>query len=108
MGYAIRNDKQGWRTVESQADCNPDETYSEIQPEPIAPDPAVDVRIKRDQLLNDTQWLVQRHRDQTEIGEPTTLTLDQYKALMTYRQALRDVPTQSGFPNNIVWPSYPL
>ena len=25
----------------------------------------------------------------------------------TYRQALRDVPSQAGFPNTIVWPTEP-
>lgn len=108
MGYAVRNDKQGWRAINSEADCTADEIYSETQPAPISPDLSVEVRLKRDQLLSDTQWLIQRHRDQIEVSEPTTLTADQYKALLTYRQALRDVPTQSGFPNNIVWPSHPL
>ena len=25
----------------------------------------------------------------------------------TYRQALRDVPTQAGFPGNVTWPTKP-
>ena len=25
----------------------------------------------------------------------------------TYRQALRDVPTQEGFPNTVTWPTKP-
>ena len=28
-------------------------------------------------------------------------------AMETYRQALRDVPAQSGFPNTITWPTEP-
>ncbi len=24
-----------------------------------------------------------------------------------YRQALRDVPNQSGFPTDVIWPTYP-
>ena len=28
-------------------------------------------------------------------------------AMKTYRQALRDVPAQSGFPDNITWPTKP-
>lgn len=28
-------------------------------------------------------------------------------AWRTYRQALRDVPAQSGFPTNVTWPSEP-
>lgn len=79
-----------------------------INPQPTTEDLANQARNKRDSLIEETQWLVQRHRDQIEVAEPTTLTSDQYKALLTYRQDLRDVPTQSGFPSNIVWPSYPL
>ena len=107
MGYAIRNDLQGCRAVNSEADCTADEHYSDEPLIPV-PDLAAQARIKRDQLVDDTQWLVQRHRDQIEVTEPTTLTADQYKGLLAYRQALRDVPAQTGFPDNIVWPSYPL
>ena len=108
MSYAVRNDGLGWRAVNSEADYTADETFSETQPAPISPDISIEIRLKRDQLLSDTQWLVQRHRDQIEVAEPTTLTSDQYKALLTYRQALRDVPTQTGFPDDIIFPKYPL
>lgn len=38
------------------------------------------------------------------------LSVEQQEALKVYRQALLDVPQQSGFPvlANIVWPVYPL
>lgn len=29
-------------------------------------------------------------------------------AIVSYRQQLRDLPEQSGFPNNIVWPEQPF
>ncbi|BBH11692.1 phage tail assembly chaperone [Chromobacterium haemolyticum] len=64
-------------------------------------------RTQRDLLLVNTQWLVQRHRDQLEIGTATTLSADQFKELQTYRQALRDVPAQKGFPASITWPAVP-
>lgn len=32
MGYAVRNDGLGWRSVNSQADCTISETYSLTQP----------------------------------------------------------------------------
>lgn len=35
------------------------------------------------------------------------LTAEQKAAWATYRQALRDVPAQAGFPDNIVWPEQP-
>ena len=36
------------------------------------------------------------------------LTSDQHAAWAAYRQALLDVTTQSGFPNDVVWPTKPL
>lgn len=33
------------------------------------------------------------------------LTADQQQALADYRQALLDVPSQSGFPHDVVWPT---
>lgn len=36
-GYAVRKDGQGWRAVNSAADCTADENFSEVQPGPIVP-----------------------------------------------------------------------
>ena len=33
---------------------------------------------------------------------------DMSEAMTTYRQALRDVPAQAGFPNEINWPTEPV
>jgi hypothetical protein len=52
------------------------------------------VRNHRDQLLQSTDW--QALSDNT-MGE----------AMTTYRQALRDVPDQDGFPFSVVWPTKP-
>lgn len=108
MSYAVKKDGSGWRSIESEADLLEDETYSKTQPDPITADLALQVRVNRDALLTNSQWLIQRHRDQIEVSEPTTLTTDQYKALLKYRQDLRDVPTQTGFPDDIIFPKYPL
>ena len=51
-------------------------------------------RAKRDRLLVDTDWRAS-----------SDLTLSTEWA--TYRQALRDVPGQSGFPQTITWPTKP-
>lgn len=65
---------------------------------PVLIDPALppvtwdSVRARRDWLLTDTQWLVDRHRDQTDAGSPTALTAPEMAALLTWRQALRDLP----------------
>ncbi|WP_407059061.1 phage tail assembly chaperone [Ralstonia syzygii subsp. celebesensis] len=81
---------------------------------PIAVDPppptvegrAASLRAQRDQLLDDTQWMVVRHRDQVEADLATSLSADQFKRLLAYRQALRDLPAQVGFPD-VAMPELP-
>jgi len=55
------------------------------------------IRSQRDVLLNKTDWMVTKA---LETGVPVT---DAWK---NYRQALRDVPTQSDV-DNINWPTEP-
>lgn len=56
------------------------------------------VRSSRDAKLAECDWLVIKS---VETG--VALAAD----WAAYRQALRDVPTQAGFPHNITWPSKP-
>ena len=55
-------------------------------------------RAQRDKLLAATDWTVLP--DSPLDGTSQT-------ALKTYRQALRDVPQQDGFPGTITWPEMP-
>ena len=55
-----------------------------------------EVRILRNAKIAETDW-----SQLDDIPEATKLL---YK---TYRQALRDITTQSGFPFNVVWPDKP-
>tara|TARA_B100000963_G_C22605303_1_gene662192 strand:- start:39 stop:320 length:282 start_codon:yes stop_codon:yes gene_type:complete len=55
------------------------------------------VRNARNRLLRQTDWVV------TKASETGVAVSDDWK---TYRQALRDVPTQSD-PDNITWPTKP-
>ena len=55
------------------------------------------IRSQRDVLLNKTDWMVTKA---LETGVPVT---DAWK---NYRQALRDIPTQSDV-DNINWPTEP-
>jgi len=57
-----------------------------------------EIRAERDAKLGETDWLVTRA---TETGEPVP------SEWAAYRQALRDVPQQDGFPENIIWPEEP-
>jgi hypothetical protein len=54
----------------------------------------VDVRNQRDSLLASTDWMALS--DVTMSSEMTT-----------YRQALRDLPSQDGFPSSVTWPTKP-
>lgn len=45
--------------------------------------------------------------DWTQIPN-NPLTLEQQAAWATYRQELRDIPQQSGYPLNVVWPVAPV
>lgn len=62
----------------------------------VEPAPTADqVRAERDALLAASDW--------TQVADAP---VDQ-AAWATYRQALRDVPSQIGFPENVDWPSEP-
>lgn len=75
-------------------------------PAPTTKQLAAQARATRDAKLSATTWLVERHRDEKETGT-TTLTAQEYADLLAYRQALRDVPQQAGFPADVVWPQRP-
>jgi len=65
------------------------------------------VKQKRDKLINEVLWMLDRHRNQKEFGLPTTLTDTQAAEIAQYIQDLRDVPQQTGFPFDVVWPTKP-
>lgn len=67
-------------------------------PEPTTEEIAAQVRAKRDALLAETDFLMM---PDYPLGE------EDATALKTYRQGLRDVPTQEGFPTEITWPNFP-
>jgi hypothetical protein len=56
---------------------------------------AKSIRNSRTEKLKDSDW--------TQIADSTA----DKTAWATYRQALRDVPTQAGFPWDITWPDAP-
>ena len=76
-----------WYTKYSVADMD-DETKAVIDAEQ-----AKSVRTTRDEKLKDSDW--------TQIADAPV----DKAAWATYRQALRDVPTQLGFPWEVTWPT---
>jgi len=73
-------------------------------PAPTAAELAARVRVHRDDLFAASDWLVSRHREQIDAGAPTSLTAEQFAAVLAYRQELRDVSSQARFPGAVNWP----
>ena len=59
---------------------------------------AEEARAQRDKLLADTDW--------TQVLD-APIDADTREAYRAYRQALRDIPEQEGFPRDITWPELP-
>lgn len=66
-------------------------------PPPSGPRVA-EIRARRDALLAAS--------DRTQLLD-TQLSPEQRQAWATYRQALRDLPAQPGFPSSVTWPVAP-
>jgi len=80
-----------------------------MPPPPVYPELiAARARSTRNELLAAIDWFGYRHRDQIDRGDSTSLSTTKYSEYLTYRQALRDMPTQSGFPLSIEWPGSPI
>jgi hypothetical protein len=56
------------------------------------------IRQKRDHLLQGCDWVVTKS---SELGTPVPA------AWLQYRQDLRDLPSQAGFPYSVEWPTLP-
>lgn len=61
----------------------------------------------RDAELAARQWLRERHRDEQDLGRPTTLSNEQFIELLAYLQALRDWPQSEAFPDTLQRPQPP-
>lgn len=70
----------------------------EPTPEEIKEQKANEVRYKRDSLISKTDYL---------LTPDYPISKEQLTEVKAYRQALRDVPEQSGFPENVAWPEIP-
>jgi hypothetical protein len=73
-----------------------EETIRELTAEEVAATQPTEasVRSLRDEILAQTDWWATSDRTMTQ-------------AEIDYRQALRDVPAQAGFPENVTWPTKP-
>ena len=99
--------KYRWETAEITAAKNlvnysASATFQPV-PEPEAPvypqrTPEEMARIQRNQLLFASDWAVLSDSPLSDAKKA---------AYLAYRQALRDVPEQNGFPDSITWPTIP-
>jgi len=80
--------------------------------EPLSPDEqqqildgkANAIRAERDRKLAESDW---RIIYETEKAATDGLGIQYPVAWSEYRQALRDIPQQPGFPTNVTWPDLP-
>lgn len=93
------NENKGCQIVELE---NSDDEIRRFQivetPDTSDEEQAEIVRARRNSLIEETDFLLMSDYPISE---------EALAALKTYRQALRDVPEQTGFPNTIEWPSKP-
>lgn len=67
-------------------------------PEEIEAMKAKQVRAKRDLLISETDW--------TQLLD-APISDESREQVRVYRQALRDVPQQESFPDEVIWPEKP-
>ncbi|SDR97161.1 virus tail fibre assembly protein, lambda gpK [Pseudomonas asplenii] len=112
-GYAVRNDGQGWRSVNGSEDVSPDEWYTkENPPDPVLLPPTREELIeqantKRDSLLVTAANRMGPLQDAVDLDEATSDEVSLLKAWKQYRVALNRVAQQAGFPIDVVWPELP-
>lgn len=61
----------------------------------VDPDRSEEIRALRDEKLKESDW--------TQVADAPV----DKAAWSVYRQALRDIPAQAGFPNAVEWPTSP-
>ena len=92
--------------VDATDDAGIGDTYDGVTfTPPAAPAPtAEEVRARRDQLLAESDWVVTK---EVEKNARDGLGIQIPVVWLDYRQALRDIPQQAGFPDNVTWPTAP-
>jgi hypothetical protein len=94
--YAITGN--GYRAITQGMDLMPGETLVSELPSALLVTIEVDeARIRRDQYLRETDW--------TQMPD-APLSVSKKSDIALYRQLLRDLPSQLGFPN-VQWPQMP-
>lgn len=63
----------------------------------------------RDNLLQETDWIISRYKEQQDNTsiDSSEDTSDKYQEWLNYRQDLRDISQQDSWPTDITWPTKP-
>jgi hypothetical protein len=93
--------KHNGRLSEAQIwdNCSYEWKYPSNYDELLSNEAASKVKLERQQLLATTDW--------TDTVSAST-RLENYNAWQFYRQQLRDITTQEGYPFNVEWPTQPV
>lgn len=91
-------DEQGNSTLEGLVGCLDFYGYSKGELKTDA-EFASEARAERDKLLTETDFMMM---------PDYPLSDEKRQAVSAYRQSLRDIPEQSGFPRQINWPLKPF
>lgn len=99
-------EKYNW--LSEYVKINPEKCTEYVEPvyEPTKKEKEDMVRMKRDSLIQEADIMLLKYAEQVELGIITaneTYRLD----LLTYKQALRDIPEQKAFPENVEYPELP-
>ena len=99
---------QAWSVVDMFQDTTDDDGVTTTKAEHEAAyqarldaDAAESVRTQRDKLLAESDWVTVKAVDQNAAD---SLGIQVPQVWLDYRQALRDITTQDGFPHNVIWP----
>jgi len=112
-GFAVRNDGQGWRSVDGEADLLPDEWYTQSAPPDPVPLPptlgelTLSAKSKRDLLLTAASNRMGPFQDAVDLDEATADETVMLKKWKQYRIALNRIEQQPTFPTDIQWPVSP-
>lgn len=93
----VKYDLEGQVIANTKA-LNENEILALVETPTPTVETAETIRLKRRPLLRQSDWTQ---------GPDAPLTVEQKTAWAIYRQALRDITAQPGFPLNVIWPTEP-
>ena len=94
LPYWVPREDKEWESVQEYATAHPEcvtEEQPYVPPVPTTEELAASVRAERDKRITATDYLVM---------PDYPLDTDKFEEIKAYRQALRDIPQQIGFPWN--------